>query len=508
MPHFRIFSRAALRTLRWPLVGMMCVALVGGNYLTRGSTASADEALFDTTRLPRIPGSKELYAMPATTSFTTPGPVGQSADATRKMLAADGWQEYSPLSGASPGNLQLQVINMKKGTHGLNVFVTIAPAQNNATAVAYTAVYLATDLPFPRDAVDIDYKPDLAFLTCFTTTSIDDALAYYQAELGARGWSPWSAKDGATPVAAAGASVKTQSGAYAYYTKVDTKPLLLVLRRGDGDRTKVEIKEVPGEMLASESERARRAEAAPAIAAKAPIEAVTAQAPPARPAVEKAAATAAPAIAMAKATIGAAQATEKELEPDEQSSLPVPARHTMSGIAKTPFRSELTASVPADVAAVLGFYRRELGKRDWKEAAEEAVIKPDQVTLAFSTPTGPAVLKLDRKDGETAISLTVRDEAAAGKAGMVSKPGQARLLFGNPLPAAAVVTINQQTIKVAAGAGAKAPDGPVLDLPPGKYKYSFKVAGGPAHSEEVEVGAGETWGLLMGPGGALTLRVY
>jgi hypothetical protein len=90
----------------------------------------------------------------------------------------------------------------------------------------------------------------------------------------------------------------------------------------------------------------------------------------------------------------------------------------------------------------------------------------------------------------------------------VSKPGQAKLLFGNPLPAAAVVTINQQTIKVAAGAGAKAPDGPTLDLPPGKYKYSFKVAGGPARSEEVEVGAGETWGLLMGPGGAFTLRVY
>jgi len=104
MPHSRIFSTTALRTLRWPLVGMMCLALVGGGYLTRGSTASADEALFDTTRLPRIPGAKELYAMPATTSFTTPGPVAQSADATRKLLAADGWQEYSPLSGAGPGN--------------------------------------------------------------------------------------------------------------------------------------------------------------------------------------------------------------------------------------------------------------------------------------------------------------------------------------------------------------------------------------------------------------------
>jgi hypothetical protein len=483
---------------------MMCLAVVGGGYLTRGSTASADEALFDTTRLPRVPGGKELYAMPATTSFTTPGPVAQSADATRKILAADGWQEYSPLSGAGPGNLQLQIMNMKKGSHGLNVFVTIAPAQNNATSVGYTAVYLATDLPFPKDAVEIDYKPDLALLNCFTASSIDDALAYYQAELGARGWSPWSAKDGATPAAASGADIKTQSGAYAYYTKVNTKPLLLVLRRGDGARTKVEIKAVPEEMLASESERARRAEAAPAAAVKAPAEAAAiklatesapAKAPSPTAVTEKVAATAAPAV-------------EKELEADDASSLPVPARHTMSGIAKTPFRSELTASVPANITAVLGFYRRELGKRDWKEATGTAVIKSDQVTLAFSSPTGPAMLKLERKDDETAISLTVRDEAAATKAGMVSKPGQAKLLFGNPLPAAAVVTINQQTIKVAAGAGAKAPDGPALDLPPGKYKYSFKVAGGPARSDEVEVGAGETWGLLMGPGGALTLRVY
>jgi hypothetical protein len=264
MPHSSIFSTAALRSLRWPLVGMICLALVGGSYLTRGSTAAADEALFDTTRLPRIPGGKELYAMPATTSFTTPGPVAQSADATRKLLAADGWQEYSPLSGAGAGNLQLQIINMKKGTRGLNVFVTIAPAQNNATAVAYTAVYLATELPFPTDAANIEYKPDQAFLTCFTAMSVDDALAYYQGELGARGWSPWSAKDGAN--AAAGASIKTQSGAYAYYTKVNSKPLLLVLRRDDGGRTKVDIKGVPEEMLTSESERARRAKTAPARA--------------------------------------------------------------------------------------------------------------------------------------------------------------------------------------------------------------------------------------------------
>ena len=72
----------------------------------------------------------------------------------------------------------------------------------------------------------------------------------------------------------------------------------------------------------------------------------------------------------------------------------------------------------------------------------------------------------------------------------------------------AEVTINKQTIKVAAGVGAKAPNGPTLDLAPGKYKFSVKLPGMPLQNDELEVGADETWGLLIGPGGALPLQAY
>ena len=81
-------------------------------------------------------------------------------------------------------------------------------------------------------------------------------------------------------------------------------------------------------------------------------------------------------------------------------------------------------------------------------------------------------------------------------------------MIGNPNDVEAVVTINKQTIKVAAGVGAKAPDGPTLDLAPGKYPFSIKLPGKPAHNDELEVGADETWGLFIGPGGALPLLVY
>jgi hypothetical protein len=210
----------------------------------------------------------------------------------------------------------------------------------------------------------------------------------------------------------------------------------------------------------------------------------------------------------APAAAASVQASAEDLEVEQSGDLPVPKRHTMTAGTKTPFRRELSANVPLDLATVLGFYRRELGKLDWKEDSKGLVAAPDNVVLAFSSAEGPALLKLGRKDGETTVSLTVRNPDAAAKAGVVPKPGQAKLLISNPNEVEAVITMNKQTIKAAAGAGMKGPDGPILDLAPGKYKFSIKLAGKPASNDELEVGADETWGLLVGPAGALPMHVY
>jgi hypothetical protein len=62
---------------------------------------------------------------------------------------------------------------------------------------------------------------------------------------------------------------------------------------------------------------------------------------------------------------------------------------------------------------------------------------------------------------------------------------------------------------VPAGAGSKGPaSGPQLDLPPGAYKFLLKIPGKPAASDEINVAADETWGLLIGPGGALPPQMY
>jgi hypothetical protein len=211
-----------------------------------------------------------------------------------------------------------------------------------------------------------------------------------------------------------------------------------------------------------------------------------------------------------------AKTVVQDLEAEPDSALPVPKQHSMSslGTGKLPgteiaIRRELDASVPAELGSVLAFYRGELGKRGWQESAERAIVKPDQVQLAFSSPDGPATLKLGRSDGETTVKLTQKIPGAAAKADIMPRPGQARLMFVNVGDSEAALTINKQTIKIAAGAGGPHSKGPTLDLPPGKYQYSLKVAGRPIQNNAIEVAADDTWGLMIAPGGeVMPLQVY
>jgi hypothetical protein len=230
-------------------------------------------------------------------------------------------------------------------------------------------------------------------------------------------------------------------------------------------------------------------------------------------------------LVMANATAAAGKtstgpadkAVAETLEADPDSALPVPKQRTMTSIgtakmpgSDAPFRRELEASIPAELNTVLAFYRSELGKRGWQETAEGAVVKPDQAQLAFTSPDGPATLKLGRKNGETSINLAQKYPAAAAKADVVPKPGQSKLLFGNIGKSDATVSINKQTIKIAAGAGGpQSPRPPMIDLPPGKYQYALKIGPGPARNNQIEIGAGDSWGVMIGPGGdVLPLQMY
>jgi hypothetical protein len=203
------------------------------------------------------------------------------------------------------------------------------------------------------------------------------------------------------------------------------------------------------------------------------------------------------------------------LEAEPNSVLPQPKNFNTSrldtrvGADEVPFRHELNASVPAGLNSVLAFYRAELGKRGWTEASEHAVIEPDQALLAFTSPDGPAVLKLGRSDGQTTINLVQKIPLAAANAGVMPEPGQANLSFINADQSDATLTINERTFRIAAGQGVLPDAAPTLGLPPGKYRYSLQVANGPVQNNEIELTADEARGLTIGASGEVTLeQVY
>ncbi|AHY55481.1 hypothetical protein BJS_05008 [Bradyrhizobium japonicum SEMIA 5079] len=135
-----------------------------------------------------------------------------------------------------------------------------------------------------------------------------------------------------------------------------------------------------------------------------------------------------------------AKSTEP-LKPDPDAALPVPTRRSSSGVSSTKFpgsdqsfRKELEASIPAELSDVLAFYRAELTKRGWQEKTDGATVTAERAELAFTSPEGPAMLKLGRAREETTVSLVQRNPQAAAKADIMPKAGQARLMLGRRRP--------------------------------------------------------------------------
>ena len=56
------------------------------------SKSETTDGAFDTSRLPRVASAKEVFASAATTIFTSPDSVAQTADALVKKLVDGGWQ--------------------------------------------------------------------------------------------------------------------------------------------------------------------------------------------------------------------------------------------------------------------------------------------------------------------------------------------------------------------------------------------------------------------------------
>ena len=209
--------------------------------LTSGAAALAQD-VFDTSRLPRTAGGKEIYASPAATIFVSPDGVAATAGALAKTLAGLGWQRYAAPFTSRSDDPAFALMSLKKGPQALSVYVAVAPAQNNATSVTYSSVALANDLPFPAGASDIEFDPNRPYLAASSQEAAATLLNFFREELITRGWSPWSMQDFSKT---ANADVATPGGGYAYYVRDTKQALLLQVTREGAGPAKIKIESQP-----------------------------------------------------------------------------------------------------------------------------------------------------------------------------------------------------------------------------------------------------------------------
>jgi hypothetical protein len=155
-------------------------------------TAKADKGIVDVRALPRLEGAVEdssrtqSYSM----SYSVPTVAALSSAATKKLLAADGWVQFTrPLDEKSSS------LTFKRAQQGLRVSFSQGLGRPDQSVVNYTADRITANVPFPLDATDIVFDQNRPYLGCIAPLALDATLDFFRKEMTAIGWKPLSAAD-------------------------------------------------------------------------------------------------------------------------------------------------------------------------------------------------------------------------------------------------------------------------------------------------------------------------
>ncbi len=390
--------------------------------------AQADDGL-DTSKLPRAAGAKEIFANASSTIYITPTSVPQTADAVRNVLRTSGWQQFAPNASAQPATNEMQISTFRKGAYAISVMVNMAPAQNNATSVNYTATLMRHDLPFPADATDIVFDPDRPMLSLMTGGALDQTLAFFRTELGTRGWSRWTSKGGKQSATEGPAGEVTDHGAFSYYVRDNGQPIILLLQRKPDGRLWTEIKPVPASLLNSlAADKPEPVKEQPKVAAAAP------QRTAVDDAIDKAlndalkgagaAITQAmsdinkPAPKAAPNNVRVAQADTPALRASTETKAPIPVPEGATDIEVNATDGKLEFESEESVRALATFYRNSLKTSGWREKPS-VINRPNMAMLEFSKggkDISMTIMQMGTSSNVDAHGTGLVDDAAAAAA--------------------------------------------------------------------------------------------
>jgi hypothetical protein len=154
--------------------------------------AAADDGMVDVRTLPRLEGAVEEVARTESyrLNYGVPTVVAVTTAATRKLLAANGWQEY-----VHPSDQSSRPMSFKKGRQGLLVSFSQGVGRTDQSVVYYSADRLYAVVPFPDDATDIVYDTRRRYLSCITAATVEASVEFFRKGLLEAGWTTLSAAD-------------------------------------------------------------------------------------------------------------------------------------------------------------------------------------------------------------------------------------------------------------------------------------------------------------------------
>jgi hypothetical protein len=318
--------------------------IAGGSFACR-----ADDGIVDVTQLPRLAGAQdEPGSKPDRVTYAVPGIVPNTIASVTKLMAESGWMQYvRPLEDSKSSLL------FKKSKQGLSISFTRAQSRADQSAVSYTAERIYSDVPFPPGSTDIVFDERRPYLGCTAPGDIEATLEFFRKDLTASGWTQLTADDAKARWPNAVLDDKPDNGTRAYYRRDDRDrqlPIMLSLQSRSGGGTSVEVRIAP--------------------------------------------------FAQPRELVAGS----------EMAGLPKPERiktASSTGSADSN-RREMKAAIPAEIGPVLAFYRKELAARGWQEDAKDAVIKPEDISLNFTSPEATATLKIGRKYDLTMVHLVTQ----------------------------------------------------------------------------------------------------
>jgi len=165
---------------------------------------------------------------------------------------------------------------------------------------------------------------------------------------------------------------------------------------------------------------------------------------------------------------------------------------------------------PSSIEALVELYETELPKQGW-EFIGHSIAGPE-AHLYFEGADGQEFFVDLKSEGSlTGVELVIRNPAAAAEIGVVMPPdGQGRVYFGSIVEEEVTITVDGQDFTLPPGDMMETLEGAqYIDLSPGAYTVTADIPGmDEAASEAVEVGDGEVWTILAGPGGLLPMQMY